>query len=107
MDTTGELGVVRHETGHALDDCLGWFSNTEEFKHPYLLDLAQVPAEQSGKLHYFLQKAERGPTETFAELFCYKMGGQIDRGRKEVGELVHRYFPLSEKAMEKRLADLP
>jgi len=106
IDTTPELGVVRHEAGHAIDYLMNNFTETDEFKHAYLLDSAQVPDEFRKRLDYFLQKASSGPQETFAELFCYRLGGETDSHRKETCELVHKYFPLSEKELEKRLSKL-
>ena len=105
VDTTAELGVVRHELGHAVDHCLGYYSSSEEFKHPYLLDVGKVPAEYSGKLDYFLQKAGSGPSETFAELFCHYVGGET-ANRVETCELTHKYFPSADKAMQAKLNTL-
>lgn len=106
VDTTPEIGVVRHEMGHAIDYCMDSYTDSVEFKHAYLLDAAQVPVELQKRLDYFLQKASSGPSEAFAELFCYKMGGETDHYRIESCELVHKYFPLSIKELEKRLAKL-
>ncbi|MBP9093923.1 hypothetical protein KBI23_23075 [bacterium] len=106
VSTTEEIGVLRHETGHAVDYCLGQFSDSPEFKHAYALEAARVPDEHKQRLDYFLQKSSTGPSETFAELFCYSTGGETDAGRKESGELVHKYFPQCELLMTKRLAAL-
>ena len=106
VNTTDEIGVLRHETGHAVDYCLGQFSDTPEFKHAYALEAARVPDEHRQRLDYFLQKSSTGPCETFAELFCYSTGGETDAGRKESCELVHKYFPQCELLMTKRLAAL-
>ena len=105
IDTSPEMGVVRHELGHALDHALDYFTNSEEFRHPYLLDLAKVPPEHAAKLEYMMQKAGSGPSECFAELFCYKLGGETD-SRQEVCELTHKYFPGAEKAMLKKMGEL-
>lgn len=105
-DNTQELGVVRHETGHAIDHCMGNFTQSDEYKHAYYLDCAQVPEEHRKRLDYFLQKATGGPSETFAELFCYRMGGETDTWRIEICNLVHKDFPLCDKELETRLAKL-
>lgn len=105
VDTSPEVGVVRHELGHALDHCLGDYTETDAFKHAYLLDAAKVPDEYQEKLHYFLQKADSGPSETFAELFCYRVGGETD-SRQEKCELVHKYFPNARAEMVKMLNGL-
>ena len=105
-DNTQEIGVVRHEAGHAIDHCMDNFTQSEEYKHAYYLDCGRVPEEHRKRLDYFLQKATGGPSETFAELFCYRMGGETDRGRIEICELVHQDFPLCDKELEKQLATL-
>lgn len=105
VDTTSELGVVRHELGHAIDHCLGYYSSSEEFKHQYLLDAGNVPPEYTGRLDYFLQKAGSGPSETFAELFCHYVGGET-ANRVESCELTHKYFPSADKAMINKLNSL-
>lgn len=106
VDTSKEIGVVRHETGHALDHCLDDFTKTSEFRHAHYLDAAKVPDEYRSRLDYFLQLASGGPSETFAELFCYSQGGETDAHRQESCELVHKYFPLCEAEMRKQLAKL-
>ena len=106
VQTTNELGVVRHELGHAIDNCMDSFSQTESFKHAYYLDAANVPQELRTKLDYFLQSGWSGPSEVFAELCCHKFGGETDRGRIELCELVKRNFPLTDQELEKRLNEL-
>jgi hypothetical protein len=106
VDTTREIGVLRHELGQALDHCMGEFTQSADFKQAYYADAAAVPEEYKQKLNYFLQKSTSGPSETFAELFCFRSGGETDAPRKESCSLVHTYFPLCEKQMEKRLKQL-
>lgn len=103
---TNEIGVVRHETGHALDRYSGNLTEAEEFKHAYFLDAAKVPEELKGKLAYFLQPGDAGPAETFAELFCHKAGGETDKGRMQACDLVHQYFPLCNQVLGKVMNDL-
>ncbi|MBS1953308.1 MAG: hypothetical protein JST89_03925 [Cyanobacteria bacterium SZAS-4] len=101
-----ELGVVRHEAGHAIDYCLGYITQSTEYKHAYYLDYGKVPDEHKKRLDYFLQKGNGGPSETFAELFCYRMGGETDTGRVEICELVHKDFPLCDAELGKSLTKL-
>ncbi|MBU6454026.1 MAG: hypothetical protein KGS72_19760 [Cyanobacteria bacterium REEB67] len=103
VDTSEEIGVIRHEAGHAIDHCLGDYTESGDFKHAYLLDVAKVPDEYRQRLDYFLQKADSGPSETFAELFCFHMGGET-ANRVEICELAHKYFPLADKEVQKQLA---
>lgn len=56
VDTTPEIGVVRHETGHAIDYCMHRYTESADFKHAYFLDAAQVPEEFQKRLDYYLQK---------------------------------------------------
>ncbi|HNG19750.1 MAG TPA: hypothetical protein PLI59_11280, partial [Candidatus Obscuribacter sp.] len=106
VTTETEIGVVRHETGHAIDHCLNGFSTRESFRHAYYLDEARVPDELRGRLAYFLQKSTSGPSEVFAELICSRLGGETDNYRKESGDLVYKHFPLCRKEMENLLAEL-
>jgi tetratricopeptide (TPR) repeat protein len=106
VSTANETGVVRHETGHAVDHCFRYFSKTEEFKHAYFMDRGAIPEAVRTKLEYFLQSDEAGPSEVFAELCCYKFGGETDDYRKELCELVHKYFPLCSQAQDKRLKQI-
>lgn len=65
-----------HETGHALDYCLRRVSNTDEYKHNYLLDIARVPDDVANRIKYFLQKSTRGQSEACAELLAIQMGSE-------------------------------
>jgi len=68
-------GVSRHETGHALDECLGNFSGSKEFKVAYNADVAH----QAGTMDpYYLQPNGAGESETFAEVFAQLHGGGSD-----------------------------
>ena len=70
--------TFKHETGHAIDRCLGWISSTEEYKHGYRLDTAHVPDNVASKIRYYLQMNERGWRESFAQLVAIKLGSQRD-----------------------------
>lgn len=102
IDTSPEVGVVRHEIGHALDYVMGNFTEQDEFKHAYLLDAAKVPDELRTQLDYFLQKSDSGPQETFAELFCHLVGGETD-SRQETCELVFKHFSTCAKIIQKKI----
>lgn len=104
-ETTDEVGVIRHEVGHALDHCLD-ISDSEEFKHAYRLEAARVPEEMRKRLDYYLQSGDGGPSETFAELFNDKFGGYTDRGRGDVASQVKTYFPNCKKILEQKLKSL-
>lgn len=105
VETTDEVGVIRHEVGHALDHCLD-ISDSEEFKHAYRLEAARVPQEMRRKLDYYLQSGDGGPSETFAELFNDKYGGYTDSGRGNIASQVKTYFPNCNKILEQKLKAL-
>lgn len=105
VETTDEVGVIRHEVGHALDHCLD-ISDSEEFKHAYRLEAARVPQEMRRKLDYYLQSGDGGPSETFAELFNDKFGGYTDSGRGNIASQVKNYFPNCKKILEQKLKAL-
>lgn len=72
-----------HETGHALDYCLDEISDTDEYKHNYLLDIAHVPDDVAYRIKYYLQKSRRGQSESCAELLAIQMGSE----RSTAGDL--------------------
>ncbi len=73
-------GVLRHETGHAVDWYFGRLSEKEELKHVYLLELARVDVDAKEKdIAYYCQKSDAGRSECFAELFAAMLGGGCDR----------------------------
>lgn len=91
-------GTFLHETGHAVDACLNWYSCTEEFRHNYYLDIAHVPDDVAPKIRYYLQKSVRGQKETCAELTSILLGNQ--RGNYQE---MNTYFPLTMKYIKGKL----
>ncbi len=102
--TSDPIGTLRHELGHAFDSYMGRVSETEEFKHAYYLDCGTVEEEAKNQLSYYLQKAEGGPSETFAELFCCKYGGSTVH--KEHSAIVQSSFPRCMAIINKLIAKL-
>lgn len=114
-------GTLLHEGGHAIDFLLGaqerrynksirhiwYFSETDQFKHAYYLDSGKITDDSvKSKLNYFLQKSNRGPCETFAELMCQKFGGASEKRRVERGQMVTSTFPQALSIINNRLAQL-
>jgi tetratricopeptide (TPR) repeat protein len=100
------IGTLHHELGHAIDHYLGQISETEEYKHAYLLDCGQIRDDAvRNKIAYFLQKDIRGPHEAFAELMCAKYGGRSGK-KGSTTELMNAHFPLTKQVIEKRLAQV-
>ncbi len=71
MATRGHrLQTTLHETGHAYDKVLKFYSRDPVFRAAYESDCAKLTAVQRQKLKYFLQESNAGLSETFAELFA-------------------------------------
>lgn len=92
------VNTLYHETGHALDFCLDNISHSEEFKHAYLLDSAQIDPATAHTLRYYLQKSEGGQQECCAELIGLLLG-QTERHTTEM----RASFPLTIKALKAKL----
>lgn len=92
------VNTLYHETGHALDFCLGRISHSEEFKHAYLLDSAQIDPATAHTLRYYLQKSEGGQQECCAELIGLLLG-QTERHTTEM----RASFPLTIKVLKSKL----
>lgn len=91
-------GTVLHETGHALDSCLSRYSESEEFRHAYYLDIAQVPDNVASRIRYYLQKSVPGQHESCAELTSILLGNS----RQSDADL-QEYFPNTLKVIKKKL----
>lgn len=99
-------GVVRHETGHALDEALGdgtkKYSDSNEFLEAYEKDVARLTKEQKDQLGYFLQAAG-GRQETFADVFALLSGGPCNEIRRA---LLTAAFPHVQALIKKKLESL-
>lgn len=102
QSTDNPVGALRHELGHALDAYLGYISQREDFKHAYYLDCGQIDDDTKAKLAYFLQKAETGPSEAFAEICCCKFGGRGERGDSGA---IESAFKGARKVIDRSLAE--
>jgi hypothetical protein len=89
--------------GHAVDNCLGGFSRTDEFKHAYYLDIGQIDDDLKPRVSYFLQPGQGGPSEAFAELVCYHFGGRPSNQSR--CHLVHASFKLTTALIDKKLLE--
>ena len=96
VESSGVVGSLRHETGHAIDRYLGQLSDQEEFKHQFTFDGQQKYRE---KLDYFM----RSRAECFAELCCFRLGGRTDDYRKANCELLNATYPLCGKLVDEAL----
>jgi hypothetical protein len=66
-----------HELGHAIDFCLDYVSGSSEFQRVYRFDEANLhrgDERTERNMAYFLQKANRGPTEACGELIGVILG---------------------------------
>lgn len=62
-------GVVHHETGHAVDDAMGEWSHSDEFKKAYDADVAKMSPSEKIQQHYLLQDGDAGKEEAAAETY--------------------------------------
>ncbi len=98
FSATDVVNSFYHESGHALDNCLNDFSQDEEFKHAYLLDVAKIDPETAEELRYFLQKSAAGQEECCAELIGLLLG-QTERHTAKM----RASFPLTLAVLRKTL----
>jgi tetratricopeptide (TPR) repeat protein len=103
---SGAVGTLRHELGHAIDRYMGNITGREDFRHQYYLDLGRIDDDVKAKLSYFVQKDRGGPSETFAELMCFRYGGRIGY-QKDRNDQVHSAFKLTYAYIDKMLANVP
>lgn len=119
-DSNGDLvtstrteGVLLHEAGHALDDALGEFSHSDEFKDAFDKDFEGLSAEDKTRFAYLLQGQPpkqgepinyAGLEETFADVFA-GMNGTCTNSADT--SCVLAKFPHVRAAIEKRIGQLP
>lgn len=72
-------GTFYHEAGHAIDACLGEFSEKDDYRHAYYLDIARVPDNIAHRIRYYLQKSVAGQQEACAELTRILLGNEDER----------------------------
>lgn len=91
-------GTILHETGHALDACLDDFSESEEYRHAYYLDIAQVSDSMAPRIKYYLQKSVAGQQESCGELTSILLGNTRDNDAD-----LQACFPNTMKVIKKKL----
>lgn len=91
IDISDIEDTFKHETGHAIDHCLGDITTTEEYKHGYRLDTAHVPDNTAARIRYYLQMNETGWAESFAQLVATKLGSHRDINGELVENLPRSY----------------
>jgi hypothetical protein len=96
-------GVIRHETGHAVDAALNNYSQDKDFKTAYDKDVAAMPADVKKKLDYLLQPDGAGEQETFAEVFAALNGGSANASQTA---LILQTFPSVATLLKQKLASL-
>jgi hypothetical protein len=92
-ELTGQEGSMRHELGHALDHYLGNITSTPKFRDVYFSEHENINPSKVPECQYFYRNDRGGPSETFAELCCYKFGGRTDRYRQKSCALLHENMP--------------
>lgn len=96
-------GVLRHETGHAVDAALDNYSQEDAFKAAYDQDVSAMPALAKQRLSYLLQPDGAGQQETFAEVFAALHGGSANANQTD---LILANFPHVTELMKQKLATL-
>jgi len=87
-----------HEIGHALDQCGGDYSLTDEYRHCYWLDIARIPDDAASRLSYYMQKSTTGQKESCAEITSVIIGS-TERNAEDI----KTYFPLTMAFLRKKL----
>jgi hypothetical protein len=75
-------GVFRHEVGHAYDAAAGQgraISSSPDFLDAYIADCDALADEDATELSYYMQGADAGRQEAFAEAFAILLGGGSDK----------------------------
>jgi hypothetical protein len=72
-----QIGVLRHETGHAVDFAFPGMriSNTPDFQAAHQADLDAFPDNLRDRYNYYLQSGMAGMQEVIAETFAQFYGG--------------------------------
>jgi hypothetical protein len=97
-------GVLRHETGHAVDAALDNYSQEADFKAAYDKDVAAMSPEAKAKLAYLLQADGAGAQECFAEIFAAIYGGSANDSQTA---LILQSFPEATDLVRKKMNSLP
>ncbi len=98
-------GVLKHESGHAMDVALGYFSQTPEFEQAFQQDAAKLSPFEKMKLQYLLNKeGGAGKSETFAEVYGAINGASSNPSETDA---TLRQFPNVAKLVRERIAKLP
>lgn len=102
-ETSRLEGVIRHESGHAVDAALGDFSSSRVFVDAYNKDVAEMSERDKGNNTYTLQAGEAGHQETFAEVFASINGASTNMPQDE---RIRRSYPHVRQVIEDRLKQL-
>jgi hypothetical protein len=65
-----------HEVGHALDDCLKFYSRDKDLRAQYKTDVSNMSQDDKDSMGYYLQSGDFGPSEACAESVSILLGGQ-------------------------------
>lgn len=89
---------VLHEIGHAVDDCFGSYSKTQEVLDLHSLDVSGLDPKVRIRLSYFTTPGPKGSMEACAELFS----GCVGATGKDTEE-VTKSFPRLKRWLQKKL----
>ncbi len=95
-------GVLRHESGHAVDDALGQPSHSDEFDKAYQQDAGKI--KNPFQMTYLRQQGDAGKEETFAEVYGALRGSSANPSQTQ--EILNT-FPEVAKVVQHDLDGLP
>jgi|AGTN01.2.fsa_nt_gi hypothetical protein len=98
FDSESVTNVLKHELGHALDDCMGVFTKSDEMLAVYNRDLSAMSDDLKNRLWYYTKPGWTGAREAYAETFAGILGAQ---GKDT--EQVRNGFPLLREWVRNKL----
>lgn len=94
-------GVLRNGVGHALNDALGNFSNTQDFVRAYQADSSRMNSAQQSRMSFWRQEGNAGRDQTFADVYAALRGGTPNA---EETRLLLQAFPRVAELVRMRMA---
>lgn len=98
FDSESVTNVLKHELGHALDDCMGVFTKSDEMLAVYNRDLSAMSDDLKNRLWYYTKPGWVGAREAYAETFA----GILGANGKDTDQ-VRNGFPLLREWVRNKL----
>lgn len=95
-------GVLRHETGHAMNFVFAEYSNHPDFQRAYDEDLRNMTPAQRRQMDYWMRRpGGAGRDETFADLYAALRGGTPN---SQDSQMLLSRFPRVAALIQQRLS---